>query len=247
MTDNGNSAPARLKGLVSVLVTVSLIQLAGVAADLAALITLPRQSLFLVVGLVAAILSALAFTMKSFAAAPSRLLVAAVAFLVSGTTVGIGLISRFDPPGPEPAERGSARIVNPTDGQELAKCMVAVTIEGSAAAGKALVAVTKQNNAAYYFEPQVETRGTDRWSATVQLGQAKPSKDESYEISVVEIDARWVGYLDGVLTGAATDWGVEDEVDATYWNTVELPPDTGAALHRINVHRTPVTDRTCPE
>ncbi|XVU21475.1 hypothetical protein ACQPZJ_29905 [Actinoplanes sp. CA-054009] len=110
-------------------------------------------------------------------------------------------------------------------------------VDGEPSAGKWYVVVTKQQDAAYYFESKVERLDPGRWSAGVQLGKAQPTPDEDYAISVYEMDREWAAYLGTVLGNAVRDWDPGGETDATYWNTTGLPPGAGDPLHTINVHR----------
>jgi hypothetical protein len=148
-------------------------------------------------------------------------------------------------PSPPSGAKGVARITSPHDAQEVKTCTVAVRIEGSPARGKAFMAVTKQRDAAYYFEPEVEQVRAGEWSASVQLGQRKVTEDENYTIIVYELDEGWIAYLRTMLANAAKDWGVSREVDATYWNTMSIPP-AAAEVHRVNLHRARHDDSTCP-
>jgi hypothetical protein len=143
--------------------------------------------------------------------------------------------------------KGDAKIISPSNGQEIEGCIVPVRIQGNAAKGKAPLVYTKQQDAAYYLESKVEPVGPGMWSASVQIGQAKASGDEDYAISVIELDEKWVPYLGAVVQNAAKDWGVEDQEEATYWNTLNLPPGVGDPLHSINVHRMKKDDPSCPE
>lgn len=258
--DPDRSVLSRFNAFAAVVCAFAVVNLLGMTADIADLVTLPMEDLFFVVAIVVAILSLVMIAKKGYTDSTRRVVVGAITFLASGTVVGMGVVDRMgdetDPATAAPVPsasaasaspaQGDAKIISPSDGQELEGCIVPVRIQGGAAAGRVLVVFTKQEAAPHYFESKVEPAGSSQMSATVQLGQKEVTPDEDYAIGVIEMEAASVSYLSGILRNAAKDWGVKGQDEATYWNTDELPPGVAGPLHTINVHRAAKDDPSCP-